>query len=465
MFPYIIFIAYSVVLYFIAPTEMDRGFMALGIVPTIGFCIHFFRTNIDNNCLGFFRHSNIFVLIYLVVFYQCYIDYLLGFIDNTEIRIWINTSIVPRALCLCNIGLSSFLIGYKYQEKIGDSATHNYVVPSVKKYPAKSLLCLLGYFMFAVFLFSADASFFRSGYLISEGNLDTSFGILVLLQSVLIATFTLYSLEYRNSKIRGHFFKFFRSPIILVVLYSGVVVLSGRRTEALRAVIMLLFVYLYASGNRMSVKKTLLYLCFLVVSVSVFGVIRGEGASITDGIKELIEVNTISPFTRELAGSVKTVHIAMDYIPKNIPYNYGITFFASLSLLVPGLDRLIRYAFPSGLELNSATLISNLYWGGDDWGYGLGSSIVADVYVSFGVIGVLIILFLLGKLFRVIEILTTRTTNVYWIALSMGVYSQILYSCRTGVSVLFLSWTYACILLYLTSQIFKNKNQRKNEFD
>lgn len=311
--------------------------------------------------------------------------------------------------------------------------------------------------MLAYFVIAADDGFFRSGYLTSEGKLDGSFGIMVILQSVMIAVFSLYCIEYKNNCKGDSIIKYFKRPGILVGLYAIAIILSGRRTEALRVVIMFLFAYIYVSGNKLNIKKTVAYLFAGVILLSVFGAIRGEGQSFSQGVEILTSNATISPFTKELAGSINTVHIAMENVPDIIPYNYGVTFFPSFALLVPGLDRLITYLMSNGIPLNSSTQISNMYWESSDWGYGMGSSIVADVYISFGVIGVLIVFLLIGRLFRKLEEITTNSKNIYMFAMCICVYSQILYACRTGVGVLFLSWTYACIIIYLSKILFHKR--------
>ena len=431
--------------------------MLIEVVLSLFFTINFLINNRKNCRLGVFSHSIIFIVVFLIVFYQFYIDYILGFIDTSEKTTWINTSIVAKSLGMCNIAISSFLLGYKYQFAKHVVCPKMHTIPRRTIFPEKKYLCNIGYFMLAYFIITADASFFRSGYLTSEGQLDASFGIMVLLQSVMIAVFSFYCIEYKNCHNRDSIIKFFKRPGILVILYTIAIILSGRRTEALRVIIMLLFAYIYVSENRLNTKKTIIYLFVAVVLTSVMGAIRGDKQSILQGIEMLTSNNTISPFTRELAGSIKTVHIAMSNVPEIIPYNYGITFFASFALLVPGLDRLITNLMPNGIALNSSTQIANMYWGGSDWGYGTGSSIVADVYISFGVIGVLIVFLLIGRLFRKLEEITTNSNNIYMFAMCIGVYSQILYACRTGVGVLFLSWTYACIIIYLSKMLFHKR--------
>lgn len=452
---------------------MNREYMFVEVAILLFFTISFFIKTRNNSRMGVFSHSHIFVMIFVIIFYQFYIDYILGFIDSSEKKIWINTFVVAKSLGLCNISMASFLLGYKYQltkhnkyqsVKYNKYKSAKYSVrsklhstPQKTIFPEKKFLCNIGYCMLAYFVIAADDGFFRSGYLTSEGQLDVSFGIMVILQSVMIAVFSLYCIEYKNNCKGDSIINYFKRPGILVGLYAIAIMLSGRRTEALRVVIMLLFAYIYVSGTKLNIKKTLSYLFVGVILTSVFGAIRGEGQSFSQGIELLTSNNTISPFTKELAGSINTVHIAMDNVPEIIPYNYGITFFASFALLVPGLDRLITYLMPNEIALNSSTQIANMYWGGSDWGYGTGSSIVADVYISFGVIGVLIVFLLIGRLFRKLEEITTNSNNIYMFAMCIGVYSQILYACRTGVGVLFLSWTYACIIIYLSKMLFHKR--------
>lgn len=454
MTKYLLFLIGSIVSFLYAPSYMEKEYMTIGVVFSLFFTINFLMTNRKNCRMGFFRHSNIFIVVFLIVFYQFYIDYILGFIDSSEIMIWINTSVVPKSLGMCNIAVSSFLLGYKFQSVKHVPISKKYTVSQRTLFPEKKILCNIGYFMLAYFIITADDSFFRSGYLTSEGQLDASFGVMVLLQSVIIAVFSFYCIEYKNYYNGVSIMKYFKTPGFLVVLYAIVVILSGRRTEALRVVVMLLFAYIYILGNKLNVKKTLSYLFIGVILTSVYGAIRGEGQSFSQGVKILTENNTISPFTKELAGSVNTVHIAMENVPNIIPYNNGVTFLASFALLIPGLDRVISLFLPNDFVLNSSTQISNMYWGGSDWGYGMGSSMIADVYISFGVIGILVVFLLIGILFHKLEEITTNSNNIYMFAMCIGVYSQILYACRTGVGVLFLSWTYACIFIYLSKKIF-----------
>ena len=100
MIKYIIFLISSIVLYIYAPSSMNREYMFVEVAILLFFTISFFIKTRNNSRMGVFSHSHIFVVIFVIIFYQFYIDYILGFIDSSEKKIWINTSVVVKSLVL-----------------------------------------------------------------------------------------------------------------------------------------------------------------------------------------------------------------------------------------------------------------------------------------------------------------------------------------------------------------------------
>lgn len=58
--------------------------MFIEVALLLFFTINFFVKNRKNSRMGVFSHSYFFIVIFLIVFYQFYIDYILGFIDTSE---------------------------------------------------------------------------------------------------------------------------------------------------------------------------------------------------------------------------------------------------------------------------------------------------------------------------------------------------------------------------------------------
>ena len=441
------------------PATMNREYMILVFLSFILSVVLFFIEK-DNAYIKnvYIRHSTLFVFVFFIVFYQRDLDYILGILDGSESRIWISPTIVVKSLIISNIALNGFFIGYVYNK---NRKREVFSKPDLKcrTYPNKRYLCFLAYFLFVLYLVVVDKSFLIGGY--QEGRVDSNYQLVVIIQAVLVATMTLYCIEYKESNSQKSIFQFFKYPFLLIILYSCIVVLSGRRTEVLRVVCILIISLIYIKGTKMNYKRMAIFGLSLILAFALVGVLRGEDANdLSSGMNEITQVESISPFTAELSGSVNTLHVAVFNIPDQMPYNLGVSFFPSFALLVPGLDRFLSQIIPSSIMISSPEIITYLYWGGYDRPYGLGSSIVADVYVSFGILGVLIIFIILGVLFRYIEYSTfMKDSSPYVVALSICVFSQIIYACRTGVSVLFLGWTYSCILIYLIGGLKKTNNK------
>lgn len=401
----------------------------------------------------YLRHSFIFLFCFIVTFFQCDLDYVVGLKDSSERMIWIDTSVVCKAIALSSMALYSLLIGYEVfrKKEIGinslKSCSYHYQVNMKRE------LCYLGYFLLFMYLVFVPRSYLYGGY---NSGVDRGWVnvIIVLLQALFIAVFALYCYEYRNEKKSKSYFQELKLPIILVILYIIIVLVTGRRTEAIRMALLMLIAYSYAMGRKANAKMILVCLVAAGIIFPVVQVLRsGETKEFQKGIEVVADAPSISPFTQELASSVNTLHVAVSNFPSRFNYNGGLTFFPNFFVLVPGLDRFYQSNIRgTGVVTNSAEMITNIEIGSDA-GYGMGSSIVADVYIAFGPIGVLLVFFLLGLFIRYLEIGTfALVKSPYFIVLSLGCCSQFMFACRGTVANLFLSWSYATILVFIFSK-------------
>ena len=186
----------------------------------------------------------------------------------------------------------------------------------------------------------------------------------------------------------------------------------------------------------------------LVISTSAI-IRQNTDMTFSEGLLILQDSKSVFPPTKELSTSVNTLHIAMTHYPEMEPYNLGSSFITSFLKIVPGLTGLVQFVLGEKI-VGSDVIISDMYFGSRYHGWGLGSSIIADVYISFGTIGVIIVFFLFGRFIRWIEIKTYMVaSSVYIVSLSFSCYSQLMFACRSGLGILFLCWAYSCILLFM----------------
>lgn len=453
MILYFCFLIIEIFLFLTAPSNMEKPFMTYCLLAVVAQLVIFFRFDrkkVHSLKEIHLRHTSIFLACFFVVFFQCDIDYVIGLIDSSNKMLWIDTNIVCKSLALSTIALTSLLIGYKLlqnrdiESPIIKESHYDYICS------AKHYVCILGYVMLAFYLIFVPRDYLYGGY--NEG-VDRGWVnvVLVLLQAVFLGMFALYCYDFRRSKERKSFLKELKFPVLLILLYMAIVLITGRRTEAVRAALLLVIVYSYSMGKNASNKFVLLYFFAAAILFSVVGILRmGEVRGFDQGIEAASETTSFSPFTRELAGSVNTLHVAVSHFPDVVDYNYGITFFPSFFVLVPGLDRFYQaYIVEGDVPLRSGQVITTLNLG-PNASYGMGSSIVADVYISFGPIGVVVVFILLGMFLRYLEVGTfCIDKSPLFLVLSFGCCSQFMFACRGSVAIMFLSWSYGTILVFL----------------
>ncbi|MDP4680604.1 MAG: O-antigen polysaccharide polymerase Wzy family protein, partial [Cyclobacteriaceae bacterium] len=100
----------------------------------------------------------------------------------------------------------------------------------------------------------------------------------------------------------------------------------------------------------------------------------------------------------ELAYSGRAVNHAIENVPGKYPFTYGYYLLFNTVAIVPGLAGIFWKLFSdSEAKYNSSSGFITYLIQGDNPLYGDGTSVVADLYLDFGVYGVIIGLFIFGK--------------------------------------------------------------------
>lgn len=462
MLIYLFSLLISCILFYEAPTSMNKGFM-INCLTIVALNIAYFILMRSKNGYSvrkiYVRHSFIFIICFFIVFFQADLDYVLGFIDGSLKLLWIDNSIVCKSMALSTMALSSILLGYSVFRNRETSIKNFSPASYIYSTSNKKEICYAGYGLLVFYLLVVPRSYLYGGY---NSGADRGWAnvILVLLQALFIAVFALYCYEFRQRSVRKNFFQELKAPIILVLVYIGIVLITGRRTEAVRMALLLLIAYSYAMGRMANNKMILIITISSAVIFSATRVLRsGDTNEFRKSIEIVADASSISPFTQELSSSVNTLHVAVSNFPERYNYTNGLTFFPNFFILVPGLDRFYQSNIRgAGVITNSADLITNIEIG-KEAGYGMGSSIVADVYIAFGPIGVVIAFIILGIFIRYLEVGTfAMMKSPYFIVLSLGCCSQFMFACRGTVANLFLSWSYATLIIFFFSKRIKRSN-------
>ena len=454
---YLIFII-DILLYLFAPHAMNKYYMGAIMFSVIIETLFFFKAQKDNLSVIlkkiYLRHSVFFIICFVIVFFQFDLDYILGLKDESLDYVWIDTSIVCKSMALSNIALISVYLGYLMYKK----NTSNNIISNYKLYSpelSKKILNLTIAFLLIIYYLLAPKELFNNGY--HDGVDSGPFGMIIsYMQALFISNFVLYSVIYVN-KNENNWINYFKIPLLLALVYILLIVVTGRRTEAIRIVITLFISFLFCKKNNIHYKRIIVGGILFLFIFSIVGVLRSlESGGIQESIQILSSYKSISPFTAELANSVNTLHLAVSNYPNNIPYNYGSSFFPGFFNIIPGLYSFINNYIVGGNLTPSDLILTRLYFDDGDLIWGLGSSMVADVYISFGPIGVCILFMIFGYFLRYLEYYTfIFPKSLYILALSFSCYSAMIYACRSSMTIIILCWTYSCICILLVNRLGK----------
>lgn len=408
---YILLLLLTTYLSFDTPSFMDKNFMKVLLGLVLFIIILFFsikekHPNIQNQLI---KHSTLFLMGYFIVHFQYYLDFVLGYSTNSDFQIWHNSEIVIKGFMISIVGLLAFLIGYLsckpkqvYNRKV---QKENFSTIYLKFFAFCSLLGfystvdplylaghygsvelspISNYFQFAfqMFVFATIIQNSRNSY---EKHLKISFKDYIKIQGILFT--------------------------IVIGIYLGSVMLSGDRGPLISMSIAYLSGFLFLTKYKFSKIILISIIIGSAFLITLLGSVRLMDKdtpfvervveAYQDEGKSLGETRSISPQTKELATSVRTLHIAVDYVPKQHDYFYGRFQLQQILATIPFGTEFKKLLFDdNSYKYSGSGQFITWIDQGDNRFYGLGTSIVTDFYLDLNVFGVLVGMFLFGILLR-----------------------------------------------------------------
>ena len=463
-FQIVIFLYNLTLLFFYTPRELEEKFV-LSILVSVGISlfIFFFIKDIGKKLKKqYFRISIFFILGFLIVHFQIYIDYLLGNTKFFNFNYFINTQIAPKALIVSALAINIFFIGYILRiffQYIRTEPTKIkiYNFNSTKKLEWFIFLLFLGFLGFANF------NYFKGNYgRVELGAIATHIQTFFLYS--VSAYIILVSYKIKRDNLHLSLIKFlfsFSIPIfILLGIYMVFVLVSGDRGPLIQISLLFFAGFVYTQNKKINPIVYMMSIGLATVLITILGIIRSmkPGASFVERSNQAAELNTtltaqrsFSPSTFELAISLRTLNAAVDYTKNNGP-KYGLVQFNQFIAIVPGLGSLFRSI--TGYEnkdLISADILTHHILGSHP-SHGLGTSCVADVYLDYEIFGVVIYFLIFGFFVRGIEykVFKNHIPNLLiWVIAFVFIYKAI-YIGRSSITILLRE----CIVIYIIIRLF-----------
>jgi oligosaccharide repeat unit polymerase len=265
--------------------------------------------------------------------------------------------------------------------------------------------------------------------------------VMALLSSFSIVTI---ASEFYNIKTCNNY-KIKKIAIISILTISVIMLIAGNRTFASQLLLPIIVLYAVFKKNIGFIGIVI----FVVVSIFAMYFIQLNRSGHSIGLS-----SDVVFVVKDLVIPARNNYICIEYVDK-YGYTYGKNMGGGLIGVIPSLERiLVTYFDVNPRTFGSAEIFTD-YTLGTSPTVGLGTTIIADIYLSFGVSGIIVLMYLLGYFSK----------SIYLRAIQLDYYSIIAYAAITSFSVYWVRTTYThplrlllwCLLIAYLNKILTNK--------
>jgi hypothetical protein len=425
-----------------------RAIFAQGFNPwftfTIG-CLSIFSFYLHHiGVRSFFRGktlmnvTNLLGLGYIIVFFQYGI--MAPFFPDVlaDDFLWYSGENVNSAISLAGACFHLLLMGYccglrKFIRRPGRSRVS--VNPE-----DLSLVCaampILSIVTLGLFLVNVGREYLQGAYAGSANWTGISKYLFLLFTLVYYLTlgFEIYraKIQRKDCSFLSYLWHFNKLTLLLTFFFVGFNVYTGDRGPILSTGLILL------AGYDFHVRRVgMMFLAVLMftggASLYFIGRYRTRDASMS--LEERIEKGKAGmedvkwyEVTGELASSARTLVLAEEVLPEIYPFFNGRIQLGHIVGIIP-FSRGVLYRMGFVVGATSSNFFTTILLGPGST-IGVGSSLVADIFVDFGATGCVIIVTCFGYFLGYLEGRSFSTRNIYWVMLHLLVLSESVYWSR-----------------------------------
>lgn len=464
----IVYLLVSIFLYLYSPIFIDKNYLvvilSLVCLSVISFSNCFYKLNKKN----LFKCSFLFLVSFLICSFQIAVDFILDLNTENFYSVFFNEKVTLKCLTLSLVGFNAFILGYKFiplcwkKNRIYERSFNNKIY---------KIFVIITYLFFFLFLTNVGGEYL-SGVYQGNANWGTFSGWFYMFFEVSLICSFAYKIYNDKGKVETFigYLKYLGKPIVAILLgFTFMNIYIGERGAVLSFLLILLYGYQLISVKKISILRFLLLGILLVGLLNVMKIIRVTDVENKDDsrlelLKEHENTSSISPYTVELSSSILPLVVATTYIPEYEDYKYGLFQLNQIMISFPGFFGLYfnLLGFDTTNDVNmfdSASYLTDKYLG-KDAGWGIGSNCIADFYLDFGLIGVILGMFLWGNYVRKIDSLDYKTLNgisIYSFVFRLIFFSSALYLPRSTILFPIKQCIYASLIMFIIFLFFNNK--------
>lgn len=420
---------YSLLLFLFAPGYFSLTYCQICTASYFFYIYIYYKEAHKTNYLDF--DTMFFIAFFLVSFlYPTFV-----YPVNPQIY-WIfqysmDEGIIMQSTALSLLGILAFMYGsITYRPRP--------IVPRRYKHiSTRGLFCVsvMSFLLYIAFGgYAALKGSYESGVR-EEGGLYGYFSILVNLCIFCMIT-AWFMNSYQKSRMKIQWKCFPIIQILYIVLYMTLLVLAGSRNKVLTIILLSggLYAYLY---HPFTLRKVLIF--SMVGMVAMFGIL-----SYRSGLS--FSINSFAGVALDLLITNHNTFDAMSIVQEE-GLSYGRSMLAYVLGMVPFLQNIVFTLADINPDTTNSAMIITQYTLGTTDGTGTGTTIIADIYLAFGTVGVILFMGFLGRFIH--RLLDVAKYNIYYllvygILMGMSVYiarAEFFYPAKT------LLWS--CLCMYI----------------
>lgn len=409
---------------------------------------------------NWFRLDVFFLLGFAIVHFQWPIMFSAsGIIPEIISRVWVDELYVNYGTWLSTVGGISWILGFSFIN------SESFSKRNIRFFQYKKFLNFT-IFLFILFLITAGQNFLTGGVYKGEGGSAAGEGISAYIQILfsvsiilLTAIIILNNKSRYNNNLLKWFFSFDKKYLVLYFTYLLLFLFIGDRDGPISLI--LTTGILIGSMIHPFKLRTLLITIFVggfFMSIISLGRSRDSGIGIFSAGLENFTFTSGYDITLELATSVRTLYAAVSEVPQKHDFFYGKLWTSNLLSPFPFAQSVyLDLTNDVSYELGSAGYITYLSYGPDP-SMGAGTSLIADIYLNFGVVGIIFFMFLLGLTFKKANNSLKSADTMKWILVAAILASFSIYFGRGSLLLVARPIIWSFFLLYIFGKLNTIKN-------
>ncbi|MEI7501780.1 MAG: O-antigen polymerase [Paludibacter sp.] len=443
----------SLLLFRLSPEEYSYQFcLTINILFIVQNLIYFILRR-NRSLVGF-------QFLFMIAFYFTNFVYpVFYFVNNPTFSIFeytFNYDIISKATSIAYVAYSFYFLGMSIAERNEET--------SIEQTPEKDYSVIASFSfrltVIALLLYIISGGIKAMGSLYSgdgeiiEQGISAYFYMLLFSSATVLSAFV-FNVEDKTKQI---LYLIFIAGIILLLVFIGT------RTMPL-ALCLILMISFSSKVKKIPNSVFLSLLIFGAIFLTFIMFARSSSIGDQDYTKNAIEnvdLTSVWDIGSDLIINNRSLYTLIDFAD-DFGHTYGLNLIGGIFSPIPYLQGFFCSAFNVPTYLISSATFNTFLEFGPDFSWGIGTNVVSDIYLAFGMFGIAAFFTFLGWIISKSELRSNN--NLYWNIIYLLFVSNSVYLVRSGFFDGFRTFVWSLLIVYLLELLRSKLDNQKNKIE